>query len=745
MDDELCSFKEFCVPKNAEIARILSNVLRRPANDVFTLRGVRSDGVGTLALRRVPNAVEVLSYFDSGPTRERGSEPLSDGELVQVRKFEHELDYLCMSKEIRPLIAALPGFGVSRERTIRPIAELHRDTVQVSRVALLATDVIAHLHKRLNTVFAPRTDPSGDAVVRALLDDPGRLRALIPRLAALREAIRRERRTDRPVLDIPCIPYQDRLIRPGAAALRGNHGDFWGDWKVTLPTRGLSAEEQELYRFSGVLSGQPDSETSLQFFRWLSAQPDTIIAQHEAVVIRHLAHTASVRTWWEREPALPCVLIDLGQQVRLASFSLLTAMNSPVYLPDFPELAATIRNGVPNDRVLLVVESHRDVAEPITDLYRMANIRSLRTAASDPLRVVAENAQTAPESISAILNRLLSPEMINLRKRLNDLDVPIQYLREHWRTRVEHISGVKVAAKLEATFRVGRRDYIVSGLASTWDAQSGTVWLSSGSEREMRDALFGAIALRIFNGAPKFMAGVLENALQRDFSERSAIAALELNRESALWDGLTSGEPAEVFRTHRTAVVDPKLNLPNPGTIPQAVAAPPAVSIGRGSHVARNTSTRSRDELESAQQIELKQNHYAWHCQICLARTSPGTLAPVGSYAEFSEARRWLIEAHHVDQVHGLGARHAGNLIILCRHHHNDVGDELTRVAIVAALRQSHGRKAIAFSTRAGEVTCVAGVDVSVVIAATNRTISIFFTIEHRNVWLAGASVDGIL
>jgi hypothetical protein len=48
---------------------------------------------------------------------------------------------------------------------------------------------------------------------------------------------------------------------------------------------------------------------------------------------------------------------------------------------------------------------------------------------------------------------------------------------------------------------------------------------------------------------------------------------------------------------------------------------------------------------------DLKQNQYAWHCQVCLATKPPTELAPHGSYVEAAENRQKVMEAHHLDHV----------------------------------------------------------------------------------------------
>ena len=83
---------------------------------------------------------------------------------------------------------------------------------------------------------------------------------------------------------------------------------------------------------------------------------------------------------------------------------------------------------------------------------------------------------------------------------------------------------------------------------------------------------------------------------------------------------------------------------------------------------------------------DLKRNQYASHCQMCLCDRSPQELVPRGSYIEWEEVRRRVVEAYHVDPKSAGGARHAGNLILLCKLHHDNFGQRLTRAVITSAL-----------------------------------------------------------
>ena len=144
---------------------------------------------------------------------------------------------------------------------------------------------------------------------------------------------------------------------------------------------------------------------------------------------------------------------------------------------------------------------------------------------------------------------------------------------------------------------------------------------------------------------------------------------------------------------------------------------------------------RSIVEEEAIQVEDLKQNQYAWHCQVCLGVSQPAQLAPAQSYAARRLNRQMMVEAHHVDQVHAGGARHAGNLLLLCHYHHDNLGDAMSRQEVARALRmatQGAKRRFLAASERQGS-RIVDGYVASVPLLSRNDSIAIFFTVSHAD------------
>ena len=136
--------------------------------------------------------------------------------------------------------------------------------------------------------------------------------------------------------------------------------------------------------------------------------------------------------------------------------------------------------------------------------------------------------------------------------------------------------------------------------------------------------------------------------------------------------------------THSVPKPDPSRNFPKPGPIPTGPG-----SIKNGNNVNRTQSNRPQSPEETAQIEDIKENQYAWHCQVCLSTIEPKLLAPPSSYVELHHNRQPIMHAHHCDQVHTGGARHAGNLLLLCSFHHSEFGDAVSRVEVIQSLHQA--------------------------------------------------------
>ena len=122
----------------------------------------------------------------------------------------------------------------------------------------------------------------------------------------------------------------------------------------------------------------------------------------------------------------------------------------------------------------------------------------------------------------------------------------------------------------------------------------------------------------------------------------------------------------------------------------------------------------------------------------------PKTLAPLSSYVEGSENRRRIMEAQHCDHVSAGGARHAGNILLLCHYHHGALGDAVTRTEVTRALGQASNHS-LAFNSDNGVSTSIQGKVVNIHPTQRQTPVSLFFTREHADYWLTKAAEEKLL
>ena len=108
--------------------------------------------------------------------------------------------------------------------------------------------------------------------------------------------------------------------------------------------------------------------------------------------------------------------------------------------------------------------------------------------------------------------------------------------------------------------------------------------------------------------------------------------------------------------------------------------------------------------------------------------------------------RRRVVEAHHVDLKSAGGARHAGNLLLLCKLHYDNYGRRLTRSAVTAALRGKKKEKVVRFGESGNGASEVKGSAIEIAIPDTGGVVAIFFTDDHAGFWLSHAqsAEDGV-
>ena len=391
------------------------------------------------------------------------------------------------------------------------------------------------------------------------------------------------------------------------------------------------------------------------------------------------------------------------------------------------------------------------MTEPISEPLRKLGVKSLREKLSEPKQVSGiGDPVKADENMLVRFRELRSRKFQRtFLKRLYELDVEASLVRHDWHHRLRQIQEIRFADEVKAYYRFRRRLYEVEADAG-FDPASCIFWIrrhlgvgdSRIYESIARQLVFTPTARRIDLCA-------LERAVQISVDHLSLGRPDESGSESIEDDvavGTSHGDeqdeegatadPGEAVFGHSPFDPDPSRNTPRPRPISSKPTASPRQRDGRhGAQRSREDQETSRPapQLEKEHIESLKRDHYASHCQICLCKRAPHTLAPAGSYIEWEEVRRRVVEAHHVDLKSVGGARHAGNLLLLCKLHHDNYGRRLTHGAVVAALRANVKDDNICF----GEGSEVNGRKIKLTISGSGEVVELFFTTDHAEYWLS--------
>ncbi len=765
----LLSLSALCKPHKEKVTTILKDVLHTPDSQVLRISPVKKAKRGRLYIRTKPTETEIATFTDKRLLEFPRGKLLSDEEQEHFHAFETDLAELALDYKLRGYLKNISENAIALDGSgyLRPVRELVQVDDEVKALYLLKEDIIDRPSSILDRIdgWRPKTFPSSDQVLKALKQDAHRRDALLPRLQAYLQTSKREYKdhAEDDIVDIECIPHDGKLYAPGNIAFTSGRGDYWGTWKHRISGKGLSADVQKVYLSVGVLGSDPTPDTSLAFFQWLNCQNPETVAAHLACVIRHINHRRGLSSWHDENPGCPFIPVEaVDGGIQLVSQMAATSQRSGVLIPDFEALEVAIRQMPGRRGSQLTILSHPEVREPITPFLRQLGVKSLRNYAGDPVKVEGKAARPAPKNTLDELDNLRTRKMSKeLRKRLDELelDTHTSELRGHWRDRLDQIRNVSVATSVMATFQVGHRRYTIP-MDTAFDEQTGIIWLAD-SEADLEDRFFQVITERIFENPPKFLPIVLREALRREFHEEGLLYGTwqsdvhGKDDEEDDWDEdeeeHDDEEPGATDQTHQGVPPDHSKNLPKPGVIPTAISGPgkPSSIFGgrRGGRDQNGKTGRTRgrepSKLEEIQIEDLKQNQYAWHCQICLTERSTEQLAPPRSYVEIQENRRRVIRNHHPDQVHAGGARHAGNMLVLCSYHHLYLGDAISRYDVTEALKATATDHKVVFRTFShGSVTerTIFGKLITIQVPLTGEAVKCFFTDSHAKYWLQKAS-----
>lgn len=759
-NERLCKISGLCEPRSKRVGAVLADSIRRPHEQVRRSRLVSTSDRARTSIRRTPSEDEIAHWIDSRMAKFRVGERPGTATIENLIRFKADLAVLLKEPAIARLLgatgAALPA--LARDGSIQPRTALVMPSANNDRLALPDRFVLDDRQRALGLdKFSPAlSTPTAAMLLDTFSEDPENLSALQARLQQFLNVTQPDDGERRQLAEMAILPVHGQLRAPSELAFTGNRGDYWGTWKTQFSTHSLSQDDQRRYLDAGVTSAFPDSETSRAFFEWLSAQAESVLQQHIPSVLRHILHRRGPVHWAEVYTDTP--FIPTRGKDGLCLVSLRTARHGPIYLPD----AGKVGNSVINrDRAARLVVAHvKEVTRPISESIRALGIRSLREALMEPERVTATgDVNHVGEKIHARLLTLRSFQFRRtFRKRLNELEVDSELLRNDWWDRLGNIKEMRIAGKLEAGYRFRKRLYF-DEVDAGFDPASGIFWMkhdksigSSGWHESIAAQLVfkpearpidlltleRAVTLEINDPSFGRLSGVDLNPSDEDITEGATDPDVH-DREGQAG---TDADLGEAVFGHSPFKPDPARNTPKPGPIsvkPTGTLRPRDRRNGATDSNEDANKSRPAPALERAHIEDLKKNHYASHCQMCLCERPPEELAPPGSYVQWAEVRRRVVEAHHVDPKSGGGARHAGNLILLCKLHHDNYGRRLTRTTVTDALRNNPEEHTINFDNDSK----AKGRRIELVLSDTKDTVKLFFTAYHATYWLSQDSSPG--
>ena len=751
-DGKFCKLSDLCDLRSRRVATILGDSIRRPHEHVRQLSIFSSGKKRRTSIRCSPSQEEIADWL------ERRLAPLvpddtPDADTITALKcFETDLTILLKNPVIARMLnsAEITLPALAQDGSIRPREGLVLPSKNIERLALRKRFLLKN--NRCSTALnklSPALSESTTAMLICTLDEDrenfGALQARLRQFMALTERSNYYR--DR-LSSMEILPVNGEPRSPNDLAFKSTRGDYWGNWKTQISAKGLSQNDQRRYREAGVTSAFPTSETSRAFFEWLSQQDAAVLKSHVSCVLRHIVHQDKAESWAEVFTDTPFIAAENSRGLKLVSLH--TARRRPVYLPDVEkEMADAVIANDPS--VLLVIDRVKEVSAPISEPLRRLGVKSLREKIGEPEQVVGNgNIQQAPDKVLHGIAALRSPEFRRtFRKRLDELGVESDLLRNDWYDRLSRIKEIRSADSVDARYRFRRKPYPLA-VDAGFDPDSGTFWIKQGHGlRSLYEAIAEQLVFKPTAQPLHFMA--LERVLElksHDPSFGSPDSTIledeeSISDEEAHDTGSESSDDdiGEAVFGHSPFKPDPRGNVPSPSPISSisSIASPHGEHRGSNGNGPSKGSSNNKPapKLEKKHIEELKQDHYASHCQMCLCKRPPQELAPVGSYVEWEEVRRHVVEAHHVDPKSAGGARHAGNLILLCKLHHDNYGRRLTRIAITDALRSEKKAKVIRFGRGSDALSELKGQSIEIEIPDTGEVIEVFFTNDHAAYWLS--------
>ena len=745
---------DLCDPRSSRVGAVLADFIRRPHDHVRHSKLVSAGRKARTSIRHVPTKDEITHWLDTRMAGFKVGEKPGAATIENLKRFESDLAILLKDtaitrrlKEAEVTLPALAQDGSVQPRMALVLPGHGNDRVALSSRFLLRDRQWAAALDKLSQALSA---PTAAMLLDTFVADSGNFSVLHPRLQQFLNVTEPGDDERLQLADMPILPAHGKPRTPSTLAFIGNRGDYWGDWKSRIPAAELSQDDQRRYRAVGVTSALPNPKTSRAFFHWLSTQDRTVLCRHIPHVLRHILHRDGPSDWAETFTETPFIPVKGRDGLRLVS--LRTARRSPVYLPDAGDVGDVVIQK--DGHVLLVVDRVKEVTEPISESLRKLGVRSLREALEEPENVAgAGEIGPADENILVRFSALQSsPFRRTFLKRLGALGIESELVRHDWQHRLGRVKDIRFADEVKARYRFRRKPYQLE-VDAGFDPESGIFWmkrnhgtgLSSLYESVAKYLVFKPIARPIDLLA-------LERTVELEINDPSFgrpagvrlspndnnITAKDAGRDEHGEDEEDGAEidPGEAVFGHSPFEPDAMRNTPKPGPIPsrsRRTSRRPTHRNGASRSSKDDSHATPTPKLEEEHIETLKLSHYASHCQMCLCERPPRVLAPKGSYIQWEEVRRRVVEAHHVDLKAAGGARHAGNLILLCKLHHDNYGRRLTRSAITVAFGANTKEKSIRF----GVDSEVKGQQIELAISDTGEVVKLFFTDEHAAFWVS--------
>ncbi|WP_444633947.1 hypothetical protein [Cupriavidus oxalaticus] len=742
-DGMFYSLDRYCMPKSAYLRTVLSEIQSPPANTVTTFPGLRSASNASLRLRTKPTEGELTTWHTmrQGLAQAAWSQGNTSELQSIVNRTEDVLEFL--SRDGFPVNQIAKSHKtVSLAGELSPISDLHIQGLPSSSCALLPQDITAGHRESLYRQLGATVEPTASAILRAFRAAPNQT-AIFNRMKAYRMA--GHELSD--LSEIAMIEVDSKLYSPSQLCFPSKI-DWWGQWKIAMKVTLDVPEHGNLLEKAGVVKSALREPLSQAFFDWLAVQPNSVQRRHRQQILRHWNDRKSGPSKWVRQyPEIKCLAVhDRRGEFSLLSIKQAQSRRSQVYLPDFDEIQAVVLNDCPRMRLAIVEAPHVD--GNILDILRAAGVRSLRDFAGQPVRLRTDSEATLDEALQRELALVRSRSTLNsLPKRLPVYDVPNSALRHGWRQFLREIAGVRVAQNLTAIFRVFAREYEISR-ESGFDLPTRQICVNASSDRKL--AFYAALAAHLFEpgssslyeyGLMKAVHSRASNTTYDDLRD-TFDEEVDIDPAAAQTDdgAVGSGEDGVARKGHGASDAEETPFAPNPAPLkPIGNPTYPDRHKRRQRRRSQSGSTNEmRHSLEEDEHIrDLKQEHYAWHCQACLGERNVLDVTPPRSYIYQPQHRKGLIEAHHVEHLQNNGQIGASNLLILCKFHHLSLGDEISRNAVLQALDSASPIvRHFPLDKNGSQYSEIVGLLADLTMVPGSSDVKLFFTQSHAASWL---------